>query len=688
MRAILFATFLVSASCVGIGQSSTSVPQPHIQSAVPVTFGQSVFPLYGPWKFHIGDNPRWADPTFSDSDWETVDLTPTPQTTLPAVPIPGFVTGWTARGHAGYAGYAWYRMKVRVRGAESPLTLLGPEWFDSAFQVFANGRLIGSFGDFSGSVPRLYEGGPSEFSLRQSDYSREPDGSILIAFRFYMSAASLVHRGTGGIHAAPRIALPAVATALFQMEAEREYRRLGSATAACLLYFVFALLIAMLFAFNRTEKILLWPLSACVLQVLQFALIFSTNVPWLSEVPLEALIGALSLIAGYLWLVTWWAYFGLQHARWLFKTIVALSIWNLLTLEFFTIVPRIGRPSPALTKIAVERISGISNGSAVFLLIVIIAWLGWKRAERRHWSLYLALSFFSIQVFEPVMALLHLRTTWQPFGVLLPLDLIAVFLSLICFSVVLFGQFRSSLQRQQVIAEDLKQAQEMQHLLIPDRLPRVPGWSIETEYHPAREVGGDFFQIIPHPSNGSILIVAGDVAGKGLQAGMLVAMLVGAIRTESTHSSDPVQMLKALNGRLCGEHALCGAEHAQATCLALLIDEDGDATLANAGHLPPYLNGFEINIEGSLPLGMIAEVEFATMNFRIDPGDRLLLMSDGIVEAQNERGDLFGFDRIRILVSKQVSAAEIANAAQEFGQQDDISVLSIVRVPVTIEAIS
>jgi hypothetical protein len=345
------------------------------KEAAPVTLGESVVPLYGPWKFHIGDDPRWSDPAFDDSQWETVDLTPTPQTALPGVPVPGFVTGWTARGHEGYSGYAWYRMRVRISGAEGSLTLLGPEWFDSAFQVFANGRLIGSFGDFSGSVPRPYEGNPSEFSLRPSDYSREPDGSTLIAFRFYMSAASLVHAGTGGMHAAPRIALPEMATAVFQMEWEREYRRLWSAFAACLLYFLFALLIAMLFAFNRAEKILLWPLSACVLQVLQFAWIFSTNVPWLSEVPLEALIGALGLIAGYLWLVTWWAYFGLQPARWLFKTIVALSVWNLLTLEFFTIVPRIGRPTPALTKIAVERISEISNGSAVFLVIVIIAWL-------------------------------------------------------------------------------------------------------------------------------------------------------------------------------------------------------------------------------------------------------------------------------------------------------------------------
>lgn len=648
--------------------------------AVPVTLGQSVVALNGPWRFQIGDNLRWADPNFNDSGWETVDLTPTPQTTLRAVPIPGFVTGWQARGHEGYAGYAWYRMKVRISGAKGPLALLGPEWFDSAFQVFANGRLVGSFGGFTGPIPQLYEGNPSSFPL-PLEYGRAPDGSTLIAFRFYMAPASLAHSGTGGMHAPPSIGYPVAVTALFHMEREREYRRLASALVAGLLYFVFALLIAMLFAFNRTERILLWPLCACILKVFQFALIFSTNVPWMSEVPLEALIGGLDLVAGYLWLITWWAYFGLQHSRWLLKTIVALSIWNLLTLEFFMTIPRIGRPTPVLARIAVDRISGVSNGAAVFLVLAIIGALGWKRAERRDWPLLAALFFFSFQVFEPVLELLHIRTSWQPFGVLIPLDLISVCASLICFSVVLFRQFRSSLQRQQLIAEDLKQAQQVQQLLIPEQRPNAPGWSIETEYRPAREVGGDFFQIIPHPSNGSILIVAGDVAGKGLQAGMMVAMLVGAIRTESTHSSDPVQILKALNGRLCGEHALCGTDHAQATCLALLVDEDGKATLANAGHLPPYLNGTEINIEGSLPLGMIAEAEFATMDFRVNLGDRLVLISDGIVEAQNERGDLFGFDGMRGLLSKQVSTAEIAGAAQAFGQQDDISVLSIVRVP-------
>ena len=667
----LLALWFVFSACGGLHAQGTQ------GNAVPVTLGQSVVALNGPWKFHVGDDPRWADPSYDDSQWETVDLGPTPQTTVPGVPIPGFVSGWEARGHPGYAGYAWYRMRVRISGAAGPLTLLSPEWFDNAFQVFANGRLIGSFGDFNGPVPVLYEGNPARFTLPASAYRPGPDGSTLIAFRFYMAHASLWNSVIGGMHGPPRIGLHAGATAIYHMEWERSIRRIASSLAAALLYFIFALLIAMLFAFNRSDKVLLWPLSASVLAFIQFALIFSTNARWMSEVRLEGLIGFADLVAGYLWLLTWWAYFGLQRTRWLFNTILILGVCNLATLEFFTILLlRIGRSSRGL--LLARQISGLGTGSAVFLVMATIAYLGWKRAERWQWPLFLALFFQSFQVFEPVMNLLHLRTSWQPFGVLLPLGLISNCASLICFSIVLFGQFRASLQRQQAIQEDLKQAQEVQRLLIPDQLPQLRGWTIESEFHPAREVGGDFFQIIPHPTDGSILIVAGDVAGKGLQAGMTVAMLVGAIRTESEHRFDPIEILKQLNRRLMAQ------ERAQATCLALLVQEDGAARLANAGHLPPYLNGVETSIEGSLPLGMIAEAQFPTEDFHLEPGDRLVLISDGVVEAQNERGNLYGFERVRQLLATQASVTEMARAAQAFGQEDDITVLSLTFAPVGV----
>jgi serine phosphatase RsbU (regulator of sigma subunit) len=292
----------------------------------------------------------------------------------------------------------------------------------------------------------------------------------------------------------------------------------------------------------------------------------------------------------------------------------------------------------------------------------------------------IALFFYMLVAFQPLLGAMNLRTSWHPFGVLIPLELLASCGQLVCFSFVLFRQFRNSLLRQKSIEEDMKQAQEIQRLLVPEQLPRLRRWRIESEYRPARQVGGDFFQIIPSPIDESILIVAGDVAGKGLQAGMLVALLVGAIRTESEHTFDPVDILKALNSRLLGRN------EAQATCLALRINEDGAALLANAGHLPPYLNGVEVSMEGALPLGTIDDCEFPVTEFHLQPGDRLVLFSDGIVEAQNERGDLFGFDRVRIMLAEEISTAGMARAAQDFGQEDDISVLSIIRNPAMLEA--
>ena len=219
---------------------------------------------------------------------------------------------------------------------------------------------------------------------------------------------------------------------------------------------------------------------------------------------------------------------------------------------------------------------------------------------------------------------------------------------------------------------ELAQAQEVQQVILPESRLALPGLVVESEYRPAREVGGDFFQMIPHRTDGSLLIVAGDVAGKGLKAGMLVALLVGAIRTAAEYDPDPSEALSALN------RLLVGRADAQATCLALRIAKDGAATLANAGHIAPYLNGEPLPMEGALPLGLIESAESFVMHFRLDDGDRLMLMSDGVAEAMNGDGQLFGFERVHQLLRTAKSAAEVASAAQAFGQEDDISVISIM----------
>jgi serine phosphatase RsbU (regulator of sigma subunit) len=221
--------------------------------------------------------------------------------------------------------------------------------------------------------------------------------------------------------------------------------------------------------------------------------------------------------------------------------------------------------------------------------------------------------------------------------------------------------------------QEMEQARQVQQMLIPDVLPTHSGFALESEYRPAQQVGGDFFQILPS-GDGGLLVIIGDVSGKGLKAAMLVSMIVGAIRTVVEHTHEPLEILEALNRRLYGR-----LTHQFATCLAIRIAASGSCVAANAGHLAPYLNGHEVDLAGSVPLGLVEGSEFELVTFALEPGDRLVLITDGIVEAQDSKQRLFGFARTTELVEQNHSAAEVATTAQDFGQEDDISVISVTR---------
>ena len=115
------------------------------------------------------------------------------------------------------------------------------------------------------------------------------------------------------------------------------------------------------------------------------------------------------------------------------------------------------------------------------------------------------------------------------------------------------------------------------------------------------------------------------------------------------------------------------------TCCALRIEADGSATIANAGHLPPYWNGAEVEVDSGLPLGIDAGAEYSETRFAVEEAGHLTLVSDGVVEARSAVGELFGFERTRMISGEEASA--IAAAAKAFGQEDDITVLTVARRP-------
>ena len=133
----------------------------------------------------------------------------------------------------------------------------------------------------------------------------------------------------------------------------------------------------------------------------------------------------------------------------------------------------------------------------------------------------------------------------------------------------------------------------------------------------------------------------------------------------------PARILAALNRVLSESNTLT-------TCQAVWFGADGAVVLANAGHLPPFLNTQEVTLPGALPLGVAQDVSYEEIRLFLHPGDRLLMLSDGVAEARRPSGELFGFERVHNLSSQ--SAFYIADAAKEFGQTDDITVLTVRRL--------
>jgi serine phosphatase RsbU (regulator of sigma subunit) len=129
-------------------------------------------------------------------------------------------------------------------------------------------------------------------------------------------------------------------------------------------------------------------------------------------------------------------------------------------------------------------------------------------------------------------------------------------------------------------------------------------------------------------------------------------------------------MLTRLNECLAGR-----TDGGFVTCVCALITPDGLLTLANAGHLSPYRNGVEVACEPGLPLGIVRNADYGEVSLQLGAGDTLTFISDGVVEARSAQGELFGFERT--LQISGLSARRIAEAAAQFGQEDDITVLSI-----------
>jgi serine phosphatase RsbU (regulator of sigma subunit) len=635
--------------------------------------GKGDAPLNGPWQFHLGDNPAWALPETGDDGgnvgWEQISADAT----------------WGAQGHPAYTGFAWYRKHIHLApapGAEPDVAML-IRHVDDAYELYWNGVLIGH----NGTMPP----DPSHyFSQPAQTFGLGPVRDGVLAIRVWKGPLSSFDSDKlGGLYFAPVLGSP---TAIAAKKAELDFGWLRSRQYLFGLQSLNALVMVLsLLAWfrNRSERLLLWmavftfaPVAVLVLTGLRLPLSYNFALAWLQPVLSLEDIGLWFLL---LYLLKLDENKTLAYATRLIAIIsfVATSLDGALTLLDWSnpiVTPWVQGADGALTAIFTV---------AEAYPLVIVAFALRKRLDPARWLV--AITAMLAEMISVVRIALQQgsRYTHWTLGTKIAAPIftfngngftaqtIANTLLLLAIVYAVYRYIRESTLRQSTLEQEFKSARELQQVLIPETLPALPGFAMTSSYRPAQEVGGDFFQIIPLEGEfkGSTLILLGDVSGKGLRAAMAVSLIVGAVRTLAKFAPHPSQILEELNQRLVGR-----LQSGFATCLALRVGPNGHCAMASAGHPSPFLNRRELKLPGALPLGIVQSAIYEETEFDLHEGDHFALYTDGLLEARSASGEIFSFKRLDELFASAPDAARATDAAVSFGQDDDITVLTLTRL--------
>lgn len=245
------------------------------------------------------------------------------------------------------------------------------------------------------------------------------------------------------------------------------------------------------------------------------------------------------------------------------------------------------------------------------------------------------------------------------------------------------------------IEQQLRVAQLIQQQFLPETLPELGGYELAALYRPASAVGGDFYDFIELP-DGRLMVVVGDVTDKGVPAALVMSSTHALLRAAAPRLVEPGAVLADVNELLCGDIPA----HMFVTCLVLVLDPaTGVIDFANAGHPLPYLRratgGVEEMRARGMPLGLLTGMEYEQKQVTLEPGDALLLHSDGLAEAHDPGHEMFGFPRLAALVADGPTGAKlidrcVAELAAFVGegreQEDDITLVTLERSRMAVDS--
>jgi sigma-B regulation protein RsbU (phosphoserine phosphatase) len=593
------------------------------------------------WRYQKGDNPAWADAQFDDSAWQKL--------------APGRNDDCKPA--------CWYRLRVELPPHHAPLAFF-LDASEGVSEVYIDGRRAGNLH----FLPWWLEREPSEYVLAIPG----DNGAVVLAIRIHVPrVADDPYEATD-----LRVSIGSPEAAQWESDLNRQDRLLNFVLSGAvnLAIFIAGIGALLLFLTQRGQREYLWLGLYLVLLGSSFLMLSASTTAIVPGIANDLYADP----AIYLFVVAQveftYAFIGRRLNR----------AWRLY--EGLLLLGVVGAVLCATRVVANGAYfffeSAVTLPAAIALPFVLLYWRRRGNHEAR-WlivpSLFPAAGvvFTNLPQFAgglgwDIGSLTRPLYLWGDVR-LYPYDL-ADLIFLLAIGVVMFFRFSRLAGEQARTAAEMNAAREIQQQLVPAALPTLPGCALEAAYLPAAEVGGDFYQVLPQP-DGSWLILVGDVSGKGLKAAMTGALAIGALRTLAAEMVSPAMLLTRLNRQI-----VAAQQGGFITCLCLSVAADGRMALANAGHLPPYRNGEEVQLEASLPLGIWEGEEYKQTDLEVDPGDRITLLTDGVVEAQSASEELFGFERARHI--SRESAPAIAAAARSFGQQDDITVLTLTFVPV------
>lgn len=236
--------------------------------------------------------------------------------------------------------------------------------------------------------------------------------------------------------------------------------------------------------------------------------------------------------------------------------------------------------------------------------------------------------------------------------------------------------------------QELEVARLIQQNFLPKELPQLPGWDLAAYYQPAREVGGDFYDVIPLP-DGRVGFVVGDVTDKGVPAALVMSATRSVLRATAQRLIEPGPVLEHVNEHLCPDMP----QKMFVTCLYAVLDpRNGHLRMANAGHDLPKVKTpsgvSELRARG-MPLGLMAGMAYEERETTLQPGESVLLHSDGVIEAHDRAREMFGFPRLEHIVTDgpggqalidRVLAGLAAFTGPDLEQEDDITMVTLQRV--------